>query len=127
MRAGMTNRAKHDDDHSADDHGDDGTAAAEAQQSPLRGSLSTNAFDGDLHDMGGAIGPASDATAAADPSRPSQDVQQAETRAVESGAVAVDSPPSTIGRDDPDDPAGGDVTGSPHAARDEAEQERSHG
>jgi hypothetical protein len=81
-----------------------------AQRSPLRGSLTDNALDADLHDMGGDIGPASDATAAADPSEPSDGLRQAQGRAVESGAVAVDSPPSATGRDDPDDPAGGDVT-----------------
>lgn len=84
--------------------------------SPLRGDLQDNALDGALHDMGGDIGAASDATAAADPSQPSQGLQQAQTRAVESGSVAVDSPAPVVGRDDADDAAGGDASGSPHAA-----------
>lgn len=87
-----------------------------AGQSALRGDLETNDLDDGLHDMGGAVGPASDATAAAEPSVPSDDLQRAQGHAVETGAVAVDSPASAVGRDDPDDPSGGDTSGSPHAA-----------
>ena len=87
-----------------------------ASDSPLRGDLANNDLDSDLHDMGGDVGPASDATAAADPREPSDDLQRAQTHAVETGAVAVDSPASAVGRDDPDDASGGDTSGSPHAA-----------
>jgi hypothetical protein len=81
----------------------------ETTNSPLRGNLEDNDFDGDLHDMGGNIGPASDATAASDPSPASEGVREAEERAAETGATAVDSPIGGVLRDDPDDPAGGDT------------------
>lgn len=81
------------------------------QQSPLRGELADNDLDGDLHDMGGNIGPASDATAAAEPEGPGSDgLRDAEARAEAQGATAVDSPPQGTLRDDPDDPAGGDTS-----------------
>jgi hypothetical protein len=87
-----------------------------SSDSALRGDLASNDLDDGLHNLGGDIGPASDATAAADPSEPGDDLQRAQTHAVETGAVAVDSPASAVGRDDPDDAAGGDTSGSPHAA-----------
>jgi hypothetical protein len=88
------------------------TAADDQTSSPLRGSLENNAEDAELHNMGGNIGPASDRTAAADAGaeEESDGLREAQANAVESGAVAVDSPPTGIGRDDPDDPAGGDTT-----------------
>ena len=86
-----------------------------AGQSALRGDLKTNDLDDGLHDMGGDVGPASDATAAAEPSEPSDDLRRAQTHAVETGAVAGDSPAAAVGRDDPHDAAGGATSGSPHA------------
>lgn len=49
----------------------------------------------------------------------SEGVHETERRAAEAGAMAVDSPPQGVLRDDPDDPAGGDTgaassTEAPH-------------
>jgi hypothetical protein len=44
--------------------------ARDREGSPLRGSLETNADGADLHDMGGATGPADDSARATEPPEP---------------------------------------------------------
>lgn len=102
--------------------------AAGSAASPLRGSLEDNATDGDLHDMGGDIGPADDRAAAGDPDEGPQStgLHDAEARAAYSGALAVDSPTQGELRDDPDDPADGDTssttsTEAPHPISSDAD------
>lgn len=93
--------------------------------SPLRGDLQDNAIDGDLHDMGGNVGPAPETSSATD-EQPRGDRDAAPvggTAATASNAdpgtegveraLAVNSNVPTVGRDDYDDPGGNDAGPTP--------------
>jgi hypothetical protein len=114
---------------------DDQDERPEESASPLRGNLQDNLDQPGLHDMGGDIGPADDTAldTGDEPRGPRAEDVGATTTTQQAGdepppglegALAVDSDTGGLGRDDPDDPAGGDVARTLNGSADEQRETR---